>query len=390
MKNSGRDNLSLNQSQRFLLECLRSGGLHELKEALHKIFKGKAPVGSGIPAQWQPYLYRKLTQLYPDGPPLSEGLLQGLKEEYLYNIAKNSYFCREAAAISKAIKNCGISPVFFKGISLINTVYKGEDTRALGDIDFWVRKQDMRLLEPALSGIGYRVTERKDHLHHIYSKNGFGIEPHWKIGLKSQENTLAMLFRCRRAITVLGEKIDILSPEGDILSVCLNFDRTYSSFPAAILSKKSSIPYSVFFFLYDIKRIIGFYGDAIDWDRLLSLAKSDKKEFETFTMILLAEKMLKAKIPARIKEKFNSNIFVRLYSWLIKGIPYDNCLRLCALRDMILKSIALLSLPPRPGEFLDNLRALALTYLYIYQRRLFWASKKLKRRFIRVRNLRPA
>jgi len=281
---------------------------------------------------------------------ISKNTLKEIKQSYLRDVIKNELYKQEIRFLAKEFYKSKINLIFLKGASLFTTVYKGDrDLRKMEDIDILIRKKDLEKAEQFLKKVGYEAKETKnkrkifleEHFHFTYLKKNIILELHWDIGEKwhwdlvdPKKQYLEMLFNLSKGINIDDTKIKVLSPAHSIFLACFHFERDlFLQFykiiytPRIYFSKYSAnerllVKQSLRFF-YEIKKMIEYYKDKLAWNELFEIAKATNKEYEVYTLLLIAQKTANVGIPEKQLAKMKENKFVYLYSLLIKRISYD-------------------------------------------------------------------
>lgn len=119
---------------------------------------------------------------------------------YIYNINlnRNGILLDEINLISKKFNLEQINHVFYKGASMLVTVYKDNiGDRMLKDIDILVAKPDFKKIHGILNSLGYKKIVKykkwkvRDNINYFNSKKKLMIEIHDRILDKENENLLS-------------------------------------------------------------------------------------------------------------------------------------------------------------------------------------------------------
>ena len=243
----------------------------------------------------EPLLYRGVRRLPEGGVP--SGALAALKEQYLANAARNALLLRALGRLLRALDAAGIPVIVLKGACLAELAYPERALRPMGDIDLLVREEHVDAVEPALRGIGYRITHdaptREDlkvrHHHWIFQGDeparGIPVEVHWSLhppGTRFQAAIPAIWERAAPA-RLAGAPALVLSPEDLLLHLITHAAR--HRFNAGVLA------------LCDLAAVIGSSGGSLNWTSLAPRANEWQSVAEAGVMLELARELLGAQIP---------------------------------------------------------------------------------------------
>ncbi len=116
------------------------------------------------PIQWEAFLqladlhgtssvvYQNLARVRDAAPP---EVLATLQERYERNIRKSLFLTRELIRILDCLRPLGIEVIPYKGVVLSETIYGDLALRQSGDIDLFVRKQDVARIKTAVGELGF-------------------------------------------------------------------------------------------------------------------------------------------------------------------------------------------------------------------------------------------
>jgi hypothetical protein len=241
--------------------------------------------------QLGPVLHRKL-----DGVPgrlsVPGAVRKRLKDSYLRATARNIRLFREVEIILGMTKRESIPVIVLKGAALAEAVHRDIGLRPMGDVDLLVRKEDLRAIDRLMTESGYRAEEfRRDppadvnefHYHHV--RTGLTVEIHWELFPAVYPFALDTESLWKSAIQERISGVDalVLDPADFLMHVCLH--ATVHMYAAGIRD------------IYDAARLIEYYEDSIDWERLIHRAKSMRIVKGVYLPLLLASRLLNAAVP---------------------------------------------------------------------------------------------
>lgn len=197
----------------------------------------------------------------------------------------------------------GINPalkiILLKGVSLLNTVYSRDlGSRHLGDVDILIRKEDFLPLKEYLSGKGYIFHNNIDSLGESNYLNSVtcrkeerfwpSFHIHWHLNNASSPN-LAFSAKInlekiwQEAQLLNGYKnIWIMSPHHQLIHLCEH-------------ALKHS--YGQAYFLKDINRVIKYYQNTLDWNKLILEAQDFDLTRAVYYTLYFAHRLTGAEIP---------------------------------------------------------------------------------------------
>ncbi|MBN3040714.1 MAG: nucleotidyltransferase family protein [Candidatus Omnitrophica bacterium] len=380
--------VGLTITERFFLEFIRPDNDDSLRDAIRELGDKKNEIDwTGIAQHGHkiaPYIFFTINRLGLDlAVPRDISLIT--KFNYLYFQEKNKKNIQALAEIGKKFKEEGIDLLFIKGAALIFTVYSDDKgLRYMDDIDVLVRHEDLAKAEKILQDIGYvegyerlskehqtRFTKEffsRHHFHYVYFKDQVRLELHWNVAKVNNKAFLDKLFRSSHPITLHGSEVKITNAEASVLMACLNFSKDfYESFVRKGIESeadhKEAFYYAIFFFC-ELKEILRYYHNDISWKDFLYCVKSIKREYEIFTLLLLADKIAKAPIPAFVLRKAQSSFFSFIFGLFSRNLKYTNFRELFELKEKIFRfRKRLYHLPRMPGIFLRKIFVL-ITGIY--------------------------
>jgi len=247
--------------------------------------------------------------------------LNVLEKDYV-SIARNIFLNKQFFDILEAFLKLGIPVIPLKGIALIQNVYTDIAERYVGDIDLLVKPGDVFKSAEILRGLGYSSARpyfnppRPSSIYlnsQVFNKPteiNYFIHLHWHL-----LNTTLPLFMYRINMDDVfnqariekiqdGRRILMLEPHHLLVYLCLHafchsFDR---------LS-----------LLCDIKKVIEFYKDELNWDRVIRLAGKWNAGLPLYLSLYFVRHILNAPLPEEVLCALKPK---RSYWALKRIIPY--------------------------------------------------------------------
>jgi hypothetical protein len=253
-----------------------------------------------------PLVYASLKQTAGSGQvpqPVVERLRQLCHRDAIRSIA-----LREAlGAVLLRLSEEGVPVVVLKGAALAALVYPSPALRTMVDIDLLAPKRDLGKVDALLRGMGYTPASPEisasgswlDQNHHLsyLGPEGFPtLEVHHHIFQPGNNPNGPGLFdrisiedfwERSRPVRIASVATHVFSPEDFLLHVTLHLSET-DGFLAHVRT------------LCDIREMCRRYGNAIDWSRLISQAKTYKVGKGLYYSLRLARDFAGASVPSGV------------------------------------------------------------------------------------------
>ncbi|MFA5339872.1 MAG: nucleotidyltransferase family protein [Candidatus Omnitrophota bacterium] len=248
------------------------------------------------------YYSIKNTGLSDSLPP---EFVSGLARHYYNNASFNLFAQEKLNEVLAAFETAGIDAIVLKGLSLMDTVYPNIAVRPITDIDLLIEENDFPRAKDKLNGLGYACEE---YCREDFYNGEIAIDIHSSIlnsvRVKSRHKTCnidnAELWRDSGSITLSGRKVRVLSPEDQLISLCLHL-----------------------FYHHGLKRLIWFvdicallnaHENAFDWARFLDKCRRFKVKSPVYYCLIAAEIKIGIRVPREVLEKLKppaENILTR-------------------------------------------------------------------------------
>lgn len=221
-----------------------------------------------------------------------------------------SLYMNELDNIAKILSKKNIEIIALKNSGIARGIFNDYSSSPMGDIDLLVKKSDFFDAHNELVKAGYLFSDRSPfeikNINQAYMHGGSEYCCHLSNGDKlwielqfrsvagrwiqpSQEPSAEILFK--NAIPIEGSLCKILSPEDNLLQVCLH-------------TAKHSFVRSPGFRLHtDVDRIVTF--NEIKWDDFCNKVEKLHVKTPVYISLLLAKNLLRTNIPDRIIKRLN-------------------------------------------------------------------------------------
>jgi hypothetical protein len=303
--------------------------------------------------------------LYQDLAPLVDLLpstvLTPLRQSYERNIHKSLFLTRELIRILDCLDGLGIEAIPYKGVVLSEVYYGDMALRRSGDMDLFVRKQDVGRIKNAVRELGYvpRVHIPED-AEQDYIESGYEctfdssagknlLELQWALQPRFYAVDFDMESVFERAVeaTVGGRRMK--TPCAEDLALILSMHAAKHVWGRLI-------------WLCDIEQVVK--QGNIDWDWIQSQARQLGIERILHITLLLTKNLLGGAIPATIESAILSDGVARKFAEQIAlsvaaGVVYEEekisyfrlMMRLRERRIDRVRFLSRLTFTPGPGEW---------------------------------------
>ena len=324
----------------------------------------------GAPPEWDSLLrladqHGTSSLLYQNLAPLGNvvpsAVLASLRQSYERNIHKSLFLTRELIRILDCLDGLGIEVIPYKGVVLSEAYYGDMALRQSGDMDLFVRKQDVARIKSTVRDLGYtpRVLIPED-AEQDYIDSGYEctfdspagknlLELQWALQPRYYAVDFDMdgLFERAVNVTVAGRRVKTPSPEDLLLVLSIHAAKHV---------------WGRLIWLCDIAQILK--RDNLNWDWIQAQARDLGIERILHITLLLANRLLATIIPAPIEDAviadraalaFTEQIAVTVAAGVTYGEEqlsyFRMMMRLRERRADRLRFFTRLTFTPGPGEW---------------------------------------
>lgn len=324
----------------------------------------------GAPVQWDSLLrladqHGTSSLLYQNLAPLvnvvPSAVLASLRQSYERNILKSLFLTRELIRILDCLDGLGIEVIPYKGVVLSEAYYGDMALRQSGDMDLFVRKQDVARIKSAVRDLGYtpRVLIPED-AEQDYIASGYEctfdspagknlLELQWALQPRFYAVDFDMdgLFERAVNVSVAGSRVKTPSPEDLLLILSIHAAKHV---------------WGRLIWLCDIAQILK--RDNLNWDWIQDRARDLGIARILHITLLLANRLLATTIPAPIEDAviadraalaFTEQIAVAVAAGVTYGEEqlsyFRMMMRLRERRADRLRFFTRLTFTPGPGEW---------------------------------------
>lgn len=237
---------------------------------------------------------------------LPENVSKFLKQYQQKIILHNVQLYQAMEDVGKVLNQHEIDFLPLKGMMLGEVVYNDISLRQISDIDLLVRKTDVETCKKLLVESGWDCkqllwkSEEETGLHHAhpykFSKGVAVIELHQHIHDQSVRYKIDIeeyWERSKRSF-FLKDYASFLSPEDLLQHLCVHAYKHLRSTEIKISS------------FVDFSEVINFYGNEIDWDKLLSTSIQYDCLSEVQAILTISKKYWDANVPDSILRSYSN------------------------------------------------------------------------------------
>lgn len=303
-------------------------------------------------------LYQNLAPL-PDAIP--SAALAELRQSYETNIRKSLFLTRELMRILDCLAALAVEVVPYKGVVMSEVYYGDMALRQSGDMDLFVRKQDVARIKTVVRDFGYtpRVFVPED-AEEDYIASGYEctfdspagknlLELQWALQPRFYAVDFDMdgLFERAVSVTFAGRTVKTPSPEDLVLILSMHAAKHV---------------WGRIIWLCDISQILK--RADLNWGWILSQARSLGIERILHITLLLADRLLGSAIPSTLEASIRADKSAQMFAEQIAisvaaGVTYEEeqvsyfrlMMRLRERRRDRLRFLTRLAFTPGPGEW---------------------------------------
>jgi hypothetical protein len=303
-------------------------------------------------------LYQKLAPLSDTVPSAA---LAALRKSYETNIRKSLFLTRELIRILDCLDGLGVKAIPYKGLVMSEVYYGDMALRQSGDMDLFVRKEDVARIKTVVRDFGYtpRVFVLED-AEQNYIASGYEctfdspagknlLELQWALQPRFYAVDFDMdgLFERAVSATFAGHTVKTPSPEDLLLILSMHAAKHV---------------WGRLIWLCDIAQILKRAN--LNWDWIRSQARSLGIERILHITLLLANQLLGSAVPSPLEASIGADRSARMFAEQIAisvatGVTYEEeqisyfrfMMRLRERRRDRLRFLTRLAFTPGPGEW---------------------------------------
>lgn len=258
---------------------------------------------------------------------IPKSVVDRLRVRYVSVLLMNMRIYRQLHEVLERLQNEGIPVILLKGVALAETVYPDIALRPMSDIDFLVRRTDLRIIMEIFRELGYDPLYPMEYFgrhHHLPPYRKIDAMPYKLVAIEVHHNIVPepimsgidadQLWKGAQTVDIAGIDALVLSPENLILHLC--FHLSNSCFVNGMRA------------LVDISQSIRYYGRNLNWRLLIKRSKEFGVGSSVYHPLRLAEEMMDIEIPTYVLNSLKLDPKLRPFeARLLKTIAEKNILR---------------------------------------------------------------
>lgn len=276
------------------------------------------------------------TNVTAQGGRMGESFRQVARAVMLYNTARADSFRREYMRLRSAFADRNLTALPRKGIYLAWAVYPDPSWRAMGDVDFLVRREDTDALRTVMHELGYqqgslspdyrRVTPITREVEAFWLLNAgstpaflrpvadpaldvLAVDLRYHIAEPAMKKDFAMqqIFARSRTAWVHGRQTELASREDFFLDVCVHLYREAVTLTAIEAQKDIRLHKYV-----DVAELLATPSEAPDAQTLVRLCRDNDLGKEMFFVLSQTAELLADSVPADLLDALDPGDHVYL------------------------------------------------------------------------------
>ncbi len=217
-----------------------------------------------------------------------------LRQEYFVTLAQNKYYFRELARCLKVVE---VPVILLKGAALLPTVYGDLGERPLGDFDILIHHRDLERVKGRLGTLGYKPHGGSGlYVNSVYFMREdapvLPLEVHWHVENSMFPNfdrfKIERMWQAAIPVEIEGCQGLIFAPHHQLIHLSVHALR--HSYDRLLL-------------LWDMHRVINYYGDRLDWEGLMKDASEFYLSRPLYYGLYLTKRLLNTDIPQHVLDR---------------------------------------------------------------------------------------
>lgn len=228
--------------------------------------------------------------------------LEELRRGYFSTLAQHKYCFRE---LVRCLEAMDVPVILLKGAALLPAVYNDLGERPLGDFDILIHHRDLDKVTGRLGDLGYK--SHRGYGPHVNSvsfirdeETVLPLEVHWHIENamfpyfeafnieRMWQSALPVKLVVSETNLIEDHQVLIFAPHHQLLHLTVHALRHH---------------YDRLLLLYDIHKVIGHYGEGLDWETLVREAKEFHLTRPLFYGLYLTKLLMHTDVPQHVLDR---------------------------------------------------------------------------------------
>jgi len=288
--------MRIRSEDQFILACCRSLGSQHLAEEVAPLLRNglswarlvECAKNQGVPS----LIYYVIETQEDIRRHVPAEAWEKLRAIGINALQRNLLLAKELDKILEAFDHRGIPAIPLKGPVLAHTLYPNPAMRLMGDLDLWVRQEEIPAAQKALEERGYRRWARpgeevKRHPFHdmLLVKPPVPVELHWQpTDTSFLPIDTGQVWQRARSIDLNGRPVLTLSAEDNLILLSIHLLR-HSDRALRLL--------------VDIAGLLNRYGSQLDWNCVIRSCREWQAGGFVYLALVRVKSLLEAPVPAQ-------------------------------------------------------------------------------------------
>lgn len=322
--------MNLTEEDRLLLLSCRNETDQNIKEKIDNATKRRIDWTSFLEKAREndvsAMVYLKLIKSEISLSNIPSNILDELKKDYYCSAVNNTLIFKELEKVLRVLKKEGLRVIVLKGAALAEIVYDNITSRPMADVDLLIRNEDFLEIDKMFEVLGYipvnfptdQFTLSSQYLtalmYQHQSSNFPSFHIHWHFINSSVPNESYIKNVNIKKIWQNAEEVEIanvqtlgMAPHHLLIHLSEHALRVTHSF-------------SRYSYFCDIDRVINFYKNNLDWERLNRDSFNFKLDRMVFLSLYFTSVFLNTKVPKDVLLRLKPKRFYlaeRIFMYLI-------------------------------------------------------------------------
>lgn len=304
----------VNRETELLIYCsrisLEKGGIERIKTLVKDNLDWDYLIQIANANQVMQMVYQNLRHICPHALP--KDILNRLKSAYHAHALHNTYLLQELLKLHELLEKHSIQAVFFKGATLAASAYGNIELRQYQDIDVLVKENSFLTIADLLASHGYELGINVPWEIHLTKNEICSIDLHRYVVPQHLSCSLDAdyIWNNLDSLTFDDRQIPVLSPEVELLTLCLNGTKEH---------------WRSLHRICDVSALI-YAHPLLNWAKIMQHANDNGFKRIIFLGVLLAHSLLETPLPPTVWQQLPSDSTIKLlFDQVCSNLCIANC-----------------------------------------------------------------